>query len=60
MRTLLLVFCTLLIMSGSMEARKKKFKTPASQNTALARQHKAMMKKVQKNHKAPKHRQRVN
>lgn len=59
MRTLLLIFLAILLMAGSMDA-KKKVKTPAWQNTPAAKQHKAMMKRVQKSHKAPKHRQRVN
>ncbi len=61
MRTLLLVFCALLAMSASMEA-KKKTKLPASQKTAAAKQHRKANKKYQKSRKAPKHqhRQRVN
>lgn len=59
MRNLFLVLCALLILCASMEA-KKKVKTPASQNTAAAKQHRSMVKKYQKSHKAPKHRQKVN
>jgi hypothetical protein len=59
MRTLLLVFCALLVMSASVEA-KKKVKMPASQKTAAAKQHKAMVKQSQKAHKAPKHRRKAN
>lgn len=51
MRTLLAVFCVLLILSASVEARKKK---PASQNTVAAKDHQAQMKKYAKAHKAPK------
>lgn len=58
MRTLLVVFCALLMMSASMEA-KKKVKVPASQKT-FAKQHKKALKKYQKTRKAPKHKQRVN
>jgi hypothetical protein len=54
MRTVLLVFLALLLMSASVEA-KKKMKVPASQQTASAKQHRAMMKKYQKTRKAPKH-----
>lgn len=59
MRTLLLVFCALLLMSASVEA-KKKLKTPASQKTTVARQHQKMVKQYAKSRKAPKHRQKVN
>ena len=59
MRNLLLVFCALLVMSGSMEARKK-VRVPASQKTTMAKQHKKALKKYQKSRKAPKHHQRVN
>jgi hypothetical protein len=62
MRTLLLVFCGLLVMNLSLEA-KKKMKLPASQKTAITKQHKAMVKqtvKARKAPKAPKHRQSVN
>jgi hypothetical protein len=59
MRTLLLVFCALLLMTASMDA-KKKMKTPASQNTQVAKQHRAMVKQYSKSHKAPKHHQKVN
>jgi hypothetical protein len=62
MRTLLLVFCALLLMSASVEA-KKKMKLPASQQTTAAKQHRAMLKQTAKAHKAPKHAkhsQRVN
>jgi hypothetical protein len=59
MRTVLLVFCALLMMTFALEA-KKKAKMPASQTTAISKQHKADMKKMTKARKAPKHRQRVN
>ena len=59
MRTVLLVFCALLLMSASVEA-KKKFKTPASQRTSVAKQHQDMVKNYSKAHKAPKHHQKVN
>jgi len=58
MRTLLVVFCALLIVSLSLEAKKPKI--PASQKTELAKQHKAMVKEIAKSRKASKHRQRVN
>jgi len=54
MRTFLLLFVALLMMSASVEA-KKKMKLPASQQTAAAKQHRASMKQVQKSRKAPKH-----
>ncbi len=56
MRTLLVVLCGLLLLN-SLEAKKK---VPASQKTAISKQHKSMAKKYQKSRKAPKHRQRVN
>jgi hypothetical protein len=59
MRTLLLVFCALLIVCASMDA-KKKVKIPASQRSAEAKQHQAMVKQYAKSHKAPKHHQKVN
>ena len=59
MRTLLLVFCGLLVMNLSLEA-KKKVKAPPSQKTQVTKQHKAMVKKYTKSRKAPKHRQKVN
>jgi hypothetical protein len=57
MRTLVVVFCALLMMTFSLEAKRKK---PASQKTQISKQHKAMSKKVVKSRKAPKHRQQVN
>ena len=58
MRTLLVVFCALLIVSLSLEAKKRKI--PASQKTEMAKQHKAMLKDIAKSRKASKHRQTVN
>ncbi len=57
MRTLLVVFCTLLIMNFSLEAKKR---VPPSQKTHISKQHKSMSKKIVKSRKAPKHRQKVN
>jgi hypothetical protein len=57
MRTLLVVFCALLVMNLSLEAKRK---MPASQKTHVSREHKAMVKKMVKARKAPKHRQRAN
>jgi biopolymer transport protein ExbD len=59
MRTVLLVLCALLMMGATMEAKKVKVKTPASQK-AFAKQHKKALKQMQKSRKAPKHHQRVN
>jgi hypothetical protein len=59
MRTVWLVVCALLITNFSLEA-KKKAKIPASQKTEMSKQHKAMVKKIAKSRKAPKHRQAVN
>ena len=59
MRKLLLVLCALLLVTASMEA-KKKVKTPAWQKTPAARQQRTRLKQLQKNRKAPKHRQKVN
>jgi hypothetical protein len=59
MRTLLVVFCALLMMNFSLEA-KKKIKMPATQKTQAAKQHRAASKKIVKSRKAPKHRQSVN
>jgi len=59
MRTLLLVFCALLIVNLSLEAKAKR-RTPAAQTTATAKQHQKALKKYQKSRKAPKHRQKVN
>jgi hypothetical protein len=58
MRTLLVVSCSLLVLSLSLEA-KKKIKMPAAQTTASAKQHRADIKKIQKSRKV-KHHQRVN
>ena len=57
MRTLLAVFCVLLVVSFSVEARKR---VPASQKARVSKLHKAKIKKYQKLRKAPKHYQRVN
>jgi hypothetical protein len=60
MRTLLLVFCALLMMNSSLEARKKvKIKMPAAQKTQVSRQHSKTAKRVIKSRKM-KHRQKVN
>jgi hypothetical protein len=59
MRTLLVVLCALGIMSVSLEAKAKR-RIPASQKTAISKQHKAMSKSIVKSRKAPKRRQRVN
>lgn len=59
MRTVLLVLCALLLVGGSMEARKVKVKTPPSQK-AFAKQHKRAFKQLQKSRKPPKHHQKVN
>lgn len=59
MRTLLTVFCALLLVSATVEARKK----PASQNNPAAKQAQARSKAFAKAHKAPKtkkHKQTVN
>ena len=58
MRTLALVFCALLMMNISLDAKKKK--VPASQKTLMSKQSKAQAKQLAKARKAPKHRQRVN
>jgi hypothetical protein len=59
MRILLVGFCALLTITLSLEAKKK---LPPSQNTTISKQHRDMVKKIQKSRKAPKtkHRQRVN
>lgn len=54
MRTLLVVFCALLVMGTSLEAKRK------SPKSHVTKDQKAMMKKLQKARKAPKHRQKVN
>ena len=62
MRTLLLVFCALLAINFSLQA-KKKMKLPASQKTEMVKQHRAEIKELRKARKAPKtsqHRQNVN
>jgi hypothetical protein len=56
MRTLLLVFCALLMMNFSLEAKKKL----ASQRTQISKQHRSAAKRIVKSRKAPKHRQKVN
>jgi hypothetical protein len=58
MRTVLLVFCALLMMNFALEAKKPKL--PASQKSMISKQHKTDTKKMIKARKAPKHRQRVN
>jgi hypothetical protein len=58
MRTLLVASCAVLLVSFSLEA-KKKIKMPAAQQTASAKQHRAEIKKIQKTRKV-KHHQRVN
>jgi hypothetical protein len=58
MRTLLVVFCALLMMNFSLEAKKK---MPASQKTQISKQHRKAVKQLAKSRKAPKvHQQRVN
>jgi hypothetical protein len=57
MRTVLVVFCALLVMSASMEAKRK---VPAVQKTTLAKAHRKAVKQIVKSRKAPKRRQRVN
>lgn len=59
MRTVLLVLCALLLVGGSMEAKKARVKAPPSQK-AFAKQHKRALKQMQKSRKAPKHHQKVN
>ena len=59
MRTVLVLFCAVLMMNFSLEA-KKKVKLPAAQKTQMSKQHRAMSKKIVKSRKAPKHRQSVN
>jgi hypothetical protein len=58
MRKLLVVLCALGVMGLSVEAKKRPL--PASQNTQISKEHKAMAKKIAKSRKAPKHRQTVN
>ncbi len=60
MRTLLLVFCTLLMLGSSLEAKKKtRVKMPSSQKTTVSRQHRQASKRIVKARKM-KHRQKVN
>ena len=60
-----MALCAALLLTSSLEAKKKKVKMPAAQNSAASKQHKALVKKTQRSHKAPKarklkHTQRVN
>jgi hypothetical protein len=59
MRTVLVVLCTILVVSFSLEA-KKKIRIPASQQTAASKQHRAAVKQIIKSRKVPKHRQSMN
>ena len=54
-----MLFCALLVMNFSLEA-KKKVKMPPAQRSQISKQHRAASKKIVKSRKAPKHRQSVN
>lgn len=58
MRVLTAVVCTLLMMTFSLEAKRK---APASQQTQISKAHRKAAKRVVKSRKAPKlHHQKVN